>query len=524
MTFAGDLAHHSNEASVPIESMTSVSHFVRTLRNYARFIAAAMFSVAIAYAAVALALYLKAPGQRTTVQPFRLDFRGAREGTLPNGARFAPTEIVNATVLQTVFNRDDLSRFTTFEAFSRSVFVLEVNSEYERLVSDYQARLSDSRLSPADRDRLYQELELKKGSINKNTYALCYLPVRRAAGLPDTLIRKVLLDILNTWAVFAIDEEHALDYRVPVFSPRILDATAESEDPVIAIQVLRSKINRVIDNVDRLCNLPAAELMRTRDGASLGEIRMQLEDTVRFRLEPLVGIARDSGLLSDRASTTHFIESQLAYDQRRLTAAEVRAEAAREAMSVSTDRQPKPEGVASAQVSAPASARDGETVMPQINDTFLDRLIGLTRQVVDSPYRQKLIDDYQTAVDKTIPAREAVTYQQEVLLQVRANVTNQRSDGKVVRTKLQVATDDVRRLIGQVAEIQATLSRTVSPSTQLFSLNGPPVTRTEHAVSLRKLFLFGVFVLIVSFPLVVVLTLLHARMREEEGGPSPLEV
>src|SRR5262249_5690638 len=129
------------------------------------------------------------------------------------------------------------------------------------------------------------------------------------------------------------NEQHALDYRVSVLSPQILDeAEIGSGDPVIALEILRSKIYRVIDNIEEMNKLPSAELMKTADRMSLAEIRMRLEDIVRFRLEPLVGVARASGLVRQPSVTTHFLENQLAYDKRRLDAAQAAVKAARDSL------------------------------------------------------------------------------------------------------------------------------------------------------------------------------------------------
>src|SRR5204862_431721 len=121
--------------------------------------------------------------------------------------------------------------------FSHSIFVLESNREYERLVSEYTARLSDPRLSPLDRDRIQKEFDAKRESISKNDFAISYASTSNRI-VPETVVRKVLVDILNTWASVAINERHALDYRVAVFSPQILDqAEIGSNDPIIAIEI-----------------------------------------------------------------------------------------------------------------------------------------------------------------------------------------------------------------------------------------------------------------------------------------------
>src|SRR5262249_27699242 len=116
--------HAEREHDVdPVEAPLSVSHFIHVLRAYLPVIVIAMVSVILRFSLVALLLFILSPGQRTTVQPFRLEFQGASEGKLPNGVRFAPLEIVSTPILLKVYQRDELSRFTSFDDFSRSVFV-----------------------------------------------------------------------------------------------------------------------------------------------------------------------------------------------------------------------------------------------------------------------------------------------------------------------------------------------------------------------------------------------------------------
>jgi hypothetical protein len=508
-----------------VERPLSVSHLVRTLGAYTPVIAISLLSVAIGYAVIAILLYLLSPTQRTTVQPFRLEFRGATEGNLPNGVRFSATEIISTPILLKVFETDELKRFTTFGDFSRSIFVLEANREYEKLITEYQARLSDSRLSPLDRERIQKEFEAKRDSINKNDFSLSYARTSTSANVPESLARRVLIDILNTWAAFAINEQHALDYRVSVLSPQILDQTEiGGSDPIVGIEILRSKIYRVIENIDHINELPAAELMKTSDRMSLAEIRMRLEDIVRFRLEPLVGVARASGMVTNPPLTIHFLENQLAYDQRRLQAARAQVDSVREALLMYTNEPARggdANGVASAlRNSGATKSGEGETVMPQINDSFLERLMSLSKQATDPQYRQKVIQRYQDAIAATIPLEQAVSYQQQVLDQMKSGAVSSapREDEKTVRAEIDGATAEVRRLIVKINEIYQLLSRNLNPSTQLFSVVGPPNTRIERARTLSRLALFGILILLIALPIIVLLCLLHNRVREEEAA------
>ncbi len=504
----------------PVEPPASVSHLVHVLRAYSAVIVISMLSVGVAYAVVAILLYLLSPAQRTTTQPFRLAFRGATEGTLPNGVRFTPTEIVGTPALLKVWQDNNLGRFTPFNTFSRSVFIQESNREYEKLANDYQARLADPRLTPLDRDRIQREFESKRQSISKSDYALSYARTSSSGELPESLVRKVLGDILTAWANFAINEQHALEYQVAVLSPQILDQQEiGGNDPIVTIEILRSRIYRVLANIDQISKLPGAELVKTPDGMSLAELRMRLEDIVRFRLEPLVGVARASGLVTNPQLTIHFLESQLAYDQRRLQAARANVAATREALAMYSSEPiiiADPSGAQAAQPRSAAPA-DVDRVMPQLTDSFLERLVSLSKQATESQFRQHIVAEYQQAIEATIPLEQAVAYEQRVLDQMKSDfISAAASDEKTVRAEISGATAEVRRLIAKVNEVYRLVSRNLNPTTQLVSANGTPTTRIERPRSLSRLALYGGVLMLIALPVIVVLCLLHNRMREEE--------
>lgn len=129
----------------------SLSHLVHTLQKYAGIIVLSLLSVVLLSGIVASVVYLRSPSQQFTSLPFRLEFQGANRGQYPNGTKFSTTEITATPILLKVYKENDLARFVNFERFSRAIFVLESSQAYEVLVLEYQARLSDAKLSPVDR-------------------------------------------------------------------------------------------------------------------------------------------------------------------------------------------------------------------------------------------------------------------------------------------------------------------------------------------------------------------------------------
>jgi hypothetical protein len=518
---------HSEAPAVErLEPPVSVSHFFKVLGAYLPIIGLSLAAVAIAYVIVALGIYIRVPSQRVTTMTFRLQFEGAERGEYPNGTKFSSAEIISMPVLLKAFNENNLARFTTFSKFARSVFVLESNAAQEALSRYFQSRISDPRLTPSDRERIQHEYEVKLASLSKSEYSLNYLHPEGGDPVPAVVIRKVLTDVLRDWAEFVSHEQHVLQYRVPVLSPDLVASSRiEDVNPIVATEVLRAKILRVIENVELLRKLPSAELVRSRQsGLALNDIRIRLEDFVRFRLEPLIqGIA--AGQLDERPATIVFLESQLAYDQRVLEMRQRYAEAARTALAMYTgqptetltqgaqqERQPQ-----DSQLRTPPRSGN-ETVMPQVNDTFLDRLVQLTSSSADSEYRQKLASTYQNAAEAVAPVEQAVDYDRSLLELVRRPPGGAVLGREVVEQQIGTTRAEVRQLVSEIQEIYTRLSENLNPSTELMTTTGAPTTRVERALSIGRLGLYGLLTLFIGLPIIIFGCLVHNRIREENAA------
>jgi hypothetical protein len=504
------------------EHPVSISHLVHTLRKYLPVIALGMAAVTVAYVIVATAAYLLTPSQRITSQAFRLDFKGADRGEYPNGTKFSTTEIVSAPILLKVYNQNELSKYLSFSDFARSMVVLESNRALEALNRDYQARLSDPKLVSIDRERIQREYEGKLAAISKGQYALHYMRKTRGKDIPELVVRKALNDVLAEWADFVANEQHVLEYRVAVLSPNVVAGTQiDGTNPVINVDILRAKVQRVKHNIEKIRAIPAADLVRTQgDTLSLSDISIRLDEIVRFRLEPLANRSVAAGL-DDRGETLRFLESQLSYDQRQLEGQKGITEANRRALVLYLDGKSEAELLAPGATNRPAPTggiSNPETVMPQLNDSFLDRLIQLTSSTTDSLYRQFLTDRYRDAALLVIPLQEAVDYHQSLLAFVRAGAGGDKMTRETVDQQILATREEVRGLVIKMHEIYKSLSRNLNPSTELISRDGVPTTRVVRAISIKQLAMYGVLTAFLALPLLIFLSLLHNRVREEEDA------
>jgi len=505
----------------------SVAHLMRTLRGYLPVIIITLLSVTIVYSLIMVAYMLMRPAQTVTSVRFRLNFSNAEKGMYPNGARFNASTIISTPVLLKVYHANDLGRFCSFTLFTQSIVVLEANPALERLNAEYQARMADPKITPIDRDRLAREFDAKRDSLGKNEYALTYL--RLTGSIPEDLVRKTLSDILVTWANDAENEQRLLDYPMAILSPDILNvSSSQKTEPMISLLMLHSNIDRILLNVHELELVPGASVIRTpTQHMSLLEVRLRLEDMLRFRIEPLLTVIRSSGLIRNQAAMIQFLESQVVYDERRLHDLQQRGEAIRSALSVYTNTTPHTEETRATSSQAAATSREPQpghdTISPILNDSFLDRLVSMSTQPDEVRYRQKAADDYQTATLAVIPAEEAVTYDKELLDLVRRGATSGATATEPqVGTDLEAIRSESRALVAQVNEIYQILSRTMNPASQVYSVTQAPATTIQRTGDLRRSVLGLLLVLLLTLPVTVIACLLHNRMREEAAAEEDL--
>jgi hypothetical protein len=286
---------------------------LRCVWSYRRVIAGVVAGVMAVFVAVAMVVFVSAPVERIGSFGFRLLFDGASEGRYPNGTPFSTAEITSTPVLTEVFDANDLDRFSSFEAFRNSIFVLQRNSELDALSFEYQVKLADSRLTPVDRSRLEDEFQTKRDSLSNPEYTLNLRTSTRTAAMPRPLTSKVLDDTLSVWATQASERKGALLYDTPVLSGNILRRDmVMAPDYLRGIDVFRTQIVRIIDNIGQIERLPGATLLRTGDDrVSLLEAKVELEDILRFQVQPLLGMLRETGLSKNPEGMQHYVADQL---------------------------------------------------------------------------------------------------------------------------------------------------------------------------------------------------------------------
>ncbi|HYK03002.1 MAG TPA: hypothetical protein VE974_14675 [Thermoanaerobaculia bacterium] len=487
----------------------TLSSIFQAIRTHLVPILLTVLAVAIGYFLLAMIYTLLRPVQRNSTLAFRLEFAGADNGQYPNGLAFSGSDIIDTPVLRTVYDANQLGRFMSFSDFSRSTVVLESNAALEALAREYEAKLANPRLTAVERERLEAQFQQKRASLQKNEYALNLATREGVTRIPASVTSKVLYDILRTWADFAASSRQVMVHRVPLVTQQTVGLYATAGDDLLAsLLYLRITANELQKNIDALNGLPGAEIIRSNTRKlSLPELELALTHLQRSGIEYLINAASSSGG-TERGRAIAVLESQLAYDTRSLATAEDRVRVLRNTLD---DYLRK-----TADTPQPTPDRGTATTTPEsivVTDTFLNNIVSLAQNASDLQYRQRYVDDIRGASLATIPLREAVEYERDLLARIQrgsaaggTSLTGLRAQhGQVIAQLKQIAND--------LQEVRGILSRSLTASGQMYTVVSPPVNIAERGVSMFKLGLGGIVVIVVAALLAILAAVLHWQLR-----------
>jgi hypothetical protein len=511
----GQMTTRNGEDPDYIDDEVSLKPYFETLWGYRRVIGAAFAGVAALYLVGVLLVFLIAPAERLGSIQFRLLFDGAEKGEYPNGSRFSASEIVAGPVLTEVFKANELQRFGKYADFQDSVFVLQSNLDLELLSYEYRARLADTKLGPVDRARVEEEFRKRREALVDPVYTISMRRQERLTTLPRDLMNKVLLDILTTWGKQADERKGATKYSVDVLSPSILQRDMlDQEDYLVAIDILRAKTSRVLATIDQIAKLPGAKTIRVGENrVTLAEVRAGLEDVIRFKLEQLLGLIRSEGITKNAPALLIYASNQL-FQLRQ----EQQESAARvQALQASVREFSAQGGLSAGDTKAGAAGSAGGTgsgaVTPQLDQSFLDRIMGLSTAKEDSEYKRKITDRVIEESERMAARGREAAYYEDLARELRTS--SRRTSGPAdmvpfIKSRTAEAFDEIVKGIEQTAAIYKELSAlNLNPSTTVFAVTEPFEQRTQWSLTARTVVLYLLLFLALTLILAPIGCLIH---------------
>lgn len=502
-------------------------------------------AVATIVAVAAVAAFLLLPTQRMMIQKFRLVFDGAGKGLFPSGVPFGPEDIVSRSVLSEVFEKSQLAQYGKFDDFQLAFYVSSTPSpRLEALDADFNAKLSNPKLTLVERNQLEKDYADKRNGLLNSVNLMLNMDIDRpiVRAMPATVREKVLNSILGVWAEQAVQRKGATKYQIPVLGKNILQKDfLTDEEYFIAMDILQEKFNKLLATIDGILTLPGAKTFRSAgpDGMRLVEIRSNLEDTLQFKLQPLMNNVRTCGVFrKDKEVTLLYIQGRLFDIMLRKKETADRAKVLAEAVeSYSQNRRGLVGEHGTADGGAPgASSLTGKSggvtaMIPQLGESFLDRIVDLAGKNTDLAFRQDMTE--RIAKEGIIQAKQQreETWYKDMLAAFTAEFGDAASRpfspsdaGRAeisasVQGKIDSIFQDLATKAGQVESLydQITASN-LNARTEMYLVQEAAYKETERSLSLVQAAMYGVFLLIASVFATSALCIARARGRERNAG------
>ena len=494
------------------EDTISVADAIRKLYSYRLILAGVTIGVTVLFLLLSLILFFFTPVQVVVTVGFHLDFDGVDRGEYPNQMKFSVQDIVSVPVLTEVYEVHGLEQFLSLQEFFDSVFVLEESASAQLLDKEYHSKLSDLKMSAVDRLRLEDEYRAKRQTLKAADYTLNFVREQGVIKIPTTLVSKILTEILANWADYADKTKGALKYRIPTYSKNFIrKETLKSEDYVVAIDLLRSRFYKVLENVNSTAGIPGAQLVRVGpDRFSLAEVRAILLDTLQLKVEPLLMTLQSTGVSKNPQAAFNYYESRLYNLELNREDANRRIQTLREALDHYL------EGTIQEEQGGPRKGFDPSTpaLIPQFSASFLDRLLDMSTESNDQGFRQDLTERIvRIGMEKVSYEKEAAYYTNMVKIGLR---TRKKVEGGIegIETTVDNIVAELVTALELLELIHEELSaNNLNPRTALYAIKDSPRISSERSISLKSLVVYGVLGVLAALFLAILTCAVHGVLR-----------
>jgi hypothetical protein len=445
-------------------------------------------------------------------------FPGAREGRYPNKAPYSPQDIVANAVIEPIWRSQGLEDSVPLAQVCRNLQVVSGGREVDQVRTEYVQKLSNSKLTAAERGALEAEFAAKMKAMNAASLTISL------SGLDGVLstdqMTRLLAAIPVEWAR-ATDAMggNAYDYPIPLGSElrssgKALAAGGAASTAVVHAERLKDFTDALQKSIDAMALLPGSAGVKDSSGASVIDLSQELTSARRNLVIPAyldtLAQARKndpSGYTAIRSTRQKLLESEL-------ESAKERARVLREAFTAYADETRMTRRTIDARADDPSRAG----VLANVDGTFIDRVIEQAVKSRDVEYRRELTDRSVQAeldvVNKSAESQFEAWLEQTVQARtIDASTAAQTSE------RLQALTDQLAGYSDRARAIMAALAaRNLNPASAMFRIDLAPSVRYERMFGTREVVLGAAAAWFAGIGLVVVAGSLADRRRAAHAG------
>ena len=497
----------------------SLKDLILTLWGYRKAIVLLSLGVTILIIAIAGFIFLGQTKESVAKLQFKLDFEGIDKSQYPNGMKFSTSDILSMPVMNKVYEEDNLQQYMEFPDFKASLAVIQTNDFLEFLEYEYAARLSDKKLNVDERRRIETEFLEKKKSALIPVYTLMWDFGSDGAidSIPADQVAKTLNDILRAWAEYADRVKGASQYQISLVSSNILSKEdVEDQDYYIAMDMLRLGIKRIMDDINKLEEVPGAKTLKIgKNRISLSDLKYRMADAENFKLNPLVGLIRQTGVTKDKDIAIGYLKNRIFELNRQNEAAtdsiNVYEKSLNEYMQKSVTIVPAV-GADSPLTSSlkPGALGNVPAMIPQFGSSFLTSLIEMAQESSDAKFRQDITEKVIEEGLERVNVEGELKYYKRLLEQMTSP-----QNGVIARSFVDSATARIKdtmesvfnmlmHTIDEVNTMYLELSKVnLNPDSLLYNVTEPVIIATERPLKPKKFLMYVILTWILAEGMIV---------------------
>jgi hypothetical protein len=433
------------------------------------------------------------------LQPVRLmsvlEFRPRfADRAYPNGTPFALSDITNRTILDVVYDTNDLKDYCSRDKFASGFHADELSTRRELLDLDYRLRIEDE-FVPEQRQRLRDEWDSRVAALPFNL-RLVFVQSEACAGLPDFVLRKTMTEVLTLWGQDSDIRRGVLAMSIPVVTPTMVAAADDdSLHPLLRLDGLRSVILEVGAVLDAVLAMPTSATVQVEGSpATFLELRVALE-RLKWRVDSLM---MRVGAGSPREEVVRWAQDMAESTQRDLEGFRGREAAYKMALrefsgDIGTARAG---GITGTGIGTLGESAQLSPITPQLDQSFVERLIQMS--VFSHPLREQLamrLTEAALASQSLLP--KALFYQS---LAGAVLVSGSQMPAALLDADLKANMATATALIARLAVLRAEHNAVAyRPAASMFALESPVMTQVEREFSTADLWTLMVTVFFFVF-------------------------
>jgi hypothetical protein len=443
---------------------------------------------------------------------FELNFAGVDHNKYPNGMRFTTRDIIAPLILERVYADQELEQYITLPDFRDSISVFKSNDGLQFLEATYTRLLENRTLTGEERNRLQEEyLQKKSKLLDHNAYNLIFDDLEM--NVPEDVQVQSLASILDQWARFTQDKRGVHLFQVPLITPNLFDFNGEGEEYIVQIDMLRRRTADLLDNIEKVLALPGALLVRTDDDLNLTTLKMEVADLIRYTISPLANLVRQGQIYNSKRMAKIYLEEQIynleLENREQQGGLDLLRESLKGYMAVGSDEQ-HAEAFKGNQETLSRS-----TLIPQIGDNFLDRLVALANENQDVKYRQDITQKIVLLGQKQLKTKRDIAYYKD-LLPRKDNEDISLQEKKALQTifiqKREKALRECKRIASTMNDLYQIISRdNLRAEQNFYTSTNVPEFKTLSIYSLKKMLAVCIGAIFLFFTMACTIALLRDR-------------